>query len=674
MRLPLRKIFHHHQKEEFPLPSAIQYFFNKNETHVASRFFIVLIICLSGFYKMDAAHLIGGDISYTCLGGNAYAIKLRIYRDCAGGGAQFDANAFIAIYDTADNLIATLAPALGAIIKVSTDSTGNPCVTAPPGLCSEYTDYFDTIQLPPVPGGYVITHQRCCRNSGITNINSMGIGNTYTVSIPSMDTTCNSSPQFVGVAPVVICLNKNFELPLTVAEPDGDSLYFEFCEILNGGASSGGGGNPCLTVVPNPPCPPPYDTIPFVAPFSSGVPIPSSPTVTVNPQTGLLSGRPTQIGQFAVGVCVTEYRNGLPLSTVRLDYQFNVTSCISTVVSDFVTPVEDPEILCDGLLVHFENESQNAAAVFWDFGDPTTLNDTSSLDTPSYFYNIAGQYTVTLIADPSSPCGDTTTFVFDVQPRVNPEFRDSGIYCLEANEIFFRPLPNFYPADADFSWDFGADASPGSDSVFQPGPVSYSSPGEKFVTFTVRYGVCEKIYTDSLEISNLSVGVDAGADQIIDFGEIIQLNASGGDFYEWSASTPVFFANVLSGATTVRIPRAEDDTVTFYVEASDELGCAGRDSLQVFLRPPEPSTINYFSPNGDGINDFLDVSNLNPNGDCALHILNRWGAEVFIKENYQNDWNGTNRGGNPLPDGTYYFLLDCPETKLFKAPVTLVRW
>ena len=31
---------------------------------------------------LNATHLIGGEITYTCLGGNQYEIKVVIYRDC----------------------------------------------------------------------------------------------------------------------------------------------------------------------------------------------------------------------------------------------------------------------------------------------------------------------------------------------------------------------------------------------------------------------------------------------------------------------------------------------------------------------------------------------------------------------------------------------------------------
>ena len=41
----------------------------------------------------------GGEISYQCLGNDNYAIKLRVYRDCGGSGAQFDNFAIITIFD-----------------------------------------------------------------------------------------------------------------------------------------------------------------------------------------------------------------------------------------------------------------------------------------------------------------------------------------------------------------------------------------------------------------------------------------------------------------------------------------------------------------------------------------------------------------------------------------------
>ncbi len=72
---------------------------------------------------------------------------------------------------------------------------------------------------------------------------------------------------------------------------------------------------------------------------------------------------------------------------------------------------------------------------------------------------------------------------------------------------------------------------------------------------------------------------------------------------------------------------------------------------------------NGLTPNGDGRNDFLFFRAVSVE-DCAINyaksdiiIYNRWGDVVFEASPYNNDWGGTNRNGNDLPPGVYYFVL-----------------
>ncbi|MEY4460081.1 MAG: hypothetical protein RL429_70, partial [Bacteroidota bacterium] len=48
---------------------------------------IIAALALLASFASSAAHLVGGEITYTCLGSNQYQVKLRIYRDCFSGGA-----------------------------------------------------------------------------------------------------------------------------------------------------------------------------------------------------------------------------------------------------------------------------------------------------------------------------------------------------------------------------------------------------------------------------------------------------------------------------------------------------------------------------------------------------------------------------------------------------------
>ena len=61
------------------------------------------------------------------------------------------------------------------------------------------------------------------------------------------------------------------------------------------------------------------------------------------------------------------------------------------------------------------------------------------------------------------------------------------------------------------------------------------------------------------------------------------------------------------------------------------------------------------SPNGDNLNDELDLSFYNIE---KLDIFNRYGTKVYSKSNYENEWHGQSDNGNELPDGTYYFVID----------------
>jgi hypothetical protein len=266
-----------------------------------------------------AAHLVGGEITYTCVGNNQYQVKLRIYRDCFSGGAQFDNTVNFSVYNLAGTLVTNPTVSKGPTVSVPA-GTGNPCLTTPPNICTEYADYVTTLTLPPVVGGYTISYQRCCRNSTITNITNPGSrGNTYTVQIPSMDNSCNTAPAFTTVPPIVLCLGDQLSIDASATEADGDSLFYEFCDIYTGGAS----GNP----TPNPATPPPYTLIQFVAPATATQPVPGNPALAINSQTGMITGIATTAGQYVVGICVSEYRNGQLLSVVRRDYQFNLTNC-----------------------------------------------------------------------------------------------------------------------------------------------------------------------------------------------------------------------------------------------------------------------------------------------------------------------------------------------------------
>jgi gliding motility-associated-like protein len=83
-------------------------------------------------------------------------------------------------------------------------------------------------------------------------------------------------------------------------------------------------------------------------------------------------------------------------------------------------------------------------------------------------------------------------------------------------------------------------------------------------------------------------------------------------------------------------------------------------------REPTLTVPQGFSPNGDGLNDFLVIPGIENYPNNKLMIFNRWGNKVFEKEGYLNEWDGTAKSGQfvfggsdeTLPTGTYFYILN----------------
>jgi len=73
---------------------------------------------------------------------------------------------------------------------------------------------------------------------------------------------------------------------------------------------------------------------------------------------------------------------------------------------------------------------------------------------------------------------------------------------------------------------------------------------------------------------------------------------------------------------------------------------------------------NAISPNGNGQNDTWVINLIEANPDNSVQIFNRWGSLVWNANGYDNTnivWAGNSNAGNPLPDGTYYYVVTASE-------------
>jgi len=125
---------------------------------------------------------------------------------------------------------------------------------------------------------------------------------------------------------------------------------------------------------------------------------------------------------------------------------------------------------------------------------------------------------------------------------------------------------------------------------------------------------------------------------------------------------------------TTKQPLANPRQNTIYtlrVVSAD--GCEVSDDVEILVElVTQLDATTLFTPNGDGRNDRWVVNKPELITGCQLVIFNRNGTEVYSTNNYINDWDGTIRG-EELPEGTYYYIISCEDSRQYKGPITILR-
>jgi gliding motility-associated-like protein len=442
-----------------------------------------------------SSHLVGGKLTYRYLGNNKYEYKLTVYRDCSDP-FDFDSPAYVSIFNKSNNALVQNKGLILLNRSIVPATPPNPCFVPPAGICVEIGNYIDTVTLAPNNQGYTISYQRCCHNASINNIiTPNSIGTTITTDIPPQ---INNSPQFLNFPPIFICFSDTFKYSFASTDIDGDNLVYQLCTPLAGASN--------LNSAPNPASPPPYLPVSWSNSLNATNPIPNNGGFNFNTSTGQLKFKPSMLGQYAIGICVLEYRNNILINTNRLELQFNIVQCYLT------SSIPTASNLCQGLTIPFQNGSTNANAFHWNFGDLTTNADTSNIHTPTYTFPSFGTYTVSLTVFNTAYgfCKDSTKKVINVHPLLSPTLQPTYSSCFKNNNFSFNVGGSFDPA-ASFSWNFTPNYN--SPNIYSNNTTAhFTTPTTKTVSVIINQFGCldtlnavvsftnpiANIYTDNL--------------------------------------------------------------------------------------------------------------------------------------------------------------------------------
>lgn len=525
---------------------------------------VVFLLTISSY----ANHIVGGEMYYSLVsqvGNNyTYRVTVKLFRDLASG-TGLDNPINVAVYAKGTNaLVMTMQVTQSSLMTLT--AIPGPCIINPPQVSYQVGLYTFDLTLPGSANGYVITWARCCRVINITNITppSANFGATYTAEIPGNFSEptgpANNSAKFLGIDTVIICAGYPFTYNFGATDTDGDMLTYEF----TAGYTNTGG------TVPNPPAPPPYIPLSYNSPYSGTSPLGSG--VTISATTGMITGTAPSAGIYVVTVAVKEWRNNELIATQRKDLQIKVADC------DVATVTLQPGgyINCTDLTMTFSNLSPSSLinSYFWDFGDLTTLADTSRSATPTYTYPDTGIYTVKVVANRNAPCSDSTTAEVRVYPGFFPDFDFTGM-CMNTPIQFNDRTTATYGSVNFWRYDFGV-TSILSDTSRQRNPqYTYTNVGSYTAELIVgsTKGCRDTIYETVTIIDKPPITM-AFRDTVICHVDTVQLNATGSGAISW---TPNY--NILNSTSVT--PLVFPKTTTVYTVEFNDNGCRNTDSVRV---------------------------------------------------------------------------------------------
>jgi gliding motility-associated-like protein len=211
-------------------------------------------------------------------------------------------------------------------------------------------------------------------------------------------------------------------------------------------------------------------------------------------------------------------------------------------------------------------------------------------------------------------------------------------------------------------------------------PVSYfNSFGTKQIILSVSNGFCSDTVTKNIildnelkaafETNNILCPEDTAVFKNTSIGNIVS--------YDWNFQNGNFSADANPLPQKYPVLLAEKNYPVMLV-VKNNLGCydTAVNNIRV-LKSCYIAVANAFTPNGDGLNDFLYPLNAFKADNLEFKVYNRLGQLVFQSKDWTQKWDGTVKG-DPQDAGIYvwtlkYILRDTGKHIFMKGSTVLIR-
>lgn len=191
-----------------------------------------------------------------------------------------------------------------------------------------------------------------------------------------------------------------------------------------------------------------------------------------------------------------------------------------------------------------------------------------------------------------------------------------------------------------------------------PPAYTYTESGNYNISLIIDEGLptqenyCKNIYAyDNPEVF-------IGNDTVLLEGTAIELSVdSSFNRITWSTGESGQFATI-------------NEEGVYFVTVEDQYGCTGSDTIIIEMDYGVP---NFFSPNGDGINDTWEINILQNYPEATISIYDRFGKLLYSFRGGDSGWDGT-YAGHAIQQGTYWYMIDFHGArKPITGHLTIVR-
>ncbi|MDD2635569.1 MAG: gliding motility-associated C-terminal domain-containing protein [Bacteroidales bacterium] len=373
-------------------------------------------------------------------------------------------------------------------------------------------------------------------------------------------------------------------------------------------------------------------------------------TISSSPFNFTYTPNPSDIGTDII-ITITTNNPDASCSPASDTYTITVLP-LPTVSAGSNTPV------CEGSTLNLTETGGDATN--WDWTGPDSF--TSSEQNPTIINTTTsaiGQYSVTITDVNGCIASDNIDVLIIASP--DPTIIDPGVVCSGSSII------EITATNSGGVWSgTSIDANSGE---FDPIDAGI---GNHEIIYTIA-GPCGD--ADTLIISVIETA-DASIDPVdtlfVTDPPIILTAANTGGTWEGTG------VEALSGEFNPTIAGIGDHEIIYKIDAP----CGDADTITIIVIPeiiPDLIIPDVLTPNGDGYNDTWRIQGIRAFETVEIVIFNRWGDEVFqfsgtgnAYHEIQNQFNGI-RNSKELPFGTYVYLLELNNDKMYKGTLTIIR-